>query len=213
MSSFTRWFNLAALVAGLGSAPAFGVIIGGTNYVGSGPTENVTATFLAPDGGVTAGTYSGLVEVTVSGTGFSLFSRPNDAFYIFDVITHDSLYYQLTFGTAPLQPVTPSQDAKNWIVYDYDAGLEVSPPHVPAYRADHTYHLAFDTGSVALTTLHFGVSDGNFGDNGGAFQISVRQLVADTGTGVPDATSVGGMMLAGLATLAALRRPRTSRLG
>jgi hypothetical protein len=54
----------------------------------------------------------------------------------------------------------------------------VTAPYVPAYEADNTYSFIIDTGAVSLTNLHFGVGDGNFGDNSGAYQIAVTQLAA-----------------------------------
>jgi hypothetical protein len=44
--------------------------------------EVVYALFDQPDGGVTVGTYSGIVSVTVSGVGQSLADLYNDAFYL-----------------------------------------------------------------------------------------------------------------------------------
>lgn len=155
------------------------IVVGGTYYRTTGPTETLTATFTTADGGVTAGLYSGLVDITVSGIGNSDAAFVNDAFYYFPTSTptHDSSYYQLTFGTKTLLPLTPSQDATNYIVYDLDAGKAVTPPYTPAYESSHTYDLVLNTNSLSLVNLHFGVSDGQFNDNGGAYTIAVTQLV------------------------------------
>lgn len=204
-----RLLTLATAVAfSLPAATALArpIVIGGTPYSPVGPTENLTATFTTPDGGVTTGAYDGLVEVTVSGTGFSEGTLINDAFYLVGPPpSHDPNYYQLTFGTTTLVGLDPAQDAVNSIVYDLDAGTAVTPPYVPAYEADDTYHFVLDTGSVSPVALHFGVSDGDFADNGGAYNISVTQLSA-----VPEPASVA-MFGAGLLGLGLLHRRRKAR--
>ena len=146
--------------------------------------ETLTATFTTPDGGVTAQSYSGTVLITVSGTGFSNGTKINDAFYDVDSMTHDANFYQLTFGTAPLVPLDPAQDAVNFI-----------PGGLPAYEASHVYTFLLDTGAVVPTMLHFGVSDGQFGDNGGAYTITVAS-VPEAGTW---AMMIGGLALVGTA--------------
>jgi hypothetical protein len=130
--------------------------------------ETITASFTTPDGGVTAGLYSGVVHITVSGFGMSLGADLNDAFYLFNPQNppvHAADYYQLTFGTAPLVPFNPAQDAFLFI-----------PGGVPSYSSSHVYSFDLDTGSAVLTQLHFGVSDGNFADNSGAFSVTVSAV-------------------------------------
>lgn len=141
-------------------------------------SEMLTATFTAADGGVTAGSYSGIVDVTVAGFGQSLGSQLNDAFYLFSgPPTHDGSYYQLTFGTSTLVGFSPAQNAVNFLV----AAL-------PAYNASHVYSFKLNTGLVAPGKLHFGVGDGNFSDNSGAFKITVSG-------GVPEPTTWALMMV------------------
>lgn len=148
--------------------------------------ETLTATFTQPDGGVTTRSYDGVVRLTVSGTGFANGNSLNDAFYNIASETRDPAYYQLTFGTAPLVAFDPAQDAVNFIVGS-----------VPAYSATHSYSFLLDTGAVTPTKLHFGVGDGVFGDNGGAYTITVS---------VPE-PATWAMMLAGFGVIGlALRR-------
>src|SRR5439155_20907368 len=50
---------------------------------------------------------------------------------------------------------------------------------LPAYNPEHEYTFVLDTGLAAPGPLHFGVSDGGFSDNSGAYIITVTQLSAD----------------------------------
>ncbi len=166
---------LAAAAALLPLAPAAAV-------------ETLSATFTQPDGGVTTRSYDGVVRLTVSGTGFAKGNSLNDAFYDVASATRDPDYYQLTFGTAPLVAYDPSQDATNFIVGS-----------VPAYSATHSYSFLLDTGAATPTRLHFGVGDGAFGDNGGAYTITVS---------VPEPAS-WAMMLAGFGVVGLALRWRS----
>ena len=74
------------------------------------------------------------------------------------------------------------------IVYDLDAGIEVSPnlapgtggdwsTYVPAYRdVDHTYSFVIDLRTSTPSQVYFGVIDGGFGDNWGQYNIQITQL-------------------------------------
>jgi hypothetical protein len=152
-------------------------------------TETLTATFTTPDGGITTGGYDNDVRVTVSGVGQSLGTAYNDAFYIYTdgAPYNDPSYYQLTFGTTTLVGFDPTQDAKNYLVGS-----------LPAYNPDHIYTFILNTGVTTPTQLHFGVSDGIFSDNSGAYRITVSS--------VPE-PAAWTLMMAGFAGLgAALRR-------
>ena len=192
---------LAVILSGAGQGMA-DLTIGGVDYYESGPSETVTAVFTTPDGGVTVGTYSGLVKLTVSGTGQSLASYFNDAFYVLRASgpTHYGHYYQLAFDTQPLVPFNPARDVKHFIFYDLDADVEVTPTYVPTYAPAHVYSFVVDTGAVVPTDLHFGVSNGMFGDNSGAFAVEVTQLQE---VPVPGAVFLG---MIGLATVGLIKR-------
>jgi hypothetical protein len=152
--------------------------IGGTTYAAVGPTEGLTAPFTLVAGAATTGTYYGLIQVEVSGTGYSFGPRLNDAFYVYTggPVANDGSYYQLRYDDAPMATLDATKNAKLSLVYDIDAAAEVTPPYVPAYQASHTYRFVLNTGNAGPTTLWFGVSDGNFADNGGAYNLQITQL-------------------------------------
>lgn len=165
----------------------------------SASAEVVYALFDQPDGGVTVGTYSGIVSVTVSGVGQSLADLYNDAFYLLPAGSLPAFsgasYYELSFGVSALVPNTPSQAIENYIVGG-----------VPAYSATHIYSFNLDTGSAIPTLLHFGVNDAIFSDTTGAFTIVVTQLAA----AVPEPSTWAMKILgfAGVGFMAYRRRNR-----
>ena len=200
-------FLLSVTLAIFGNASAHALLISGSNYVASGPLESMTAVFNTPDGGVSANSYSGLVKLVVSGTGQSYFNYLNDAFHVYSpgpAPASDAGYYQLTFSNSTLVANNILQAAANFIAYDLDAGLDVNAPYLPQYRSDHTYNFVLDVGALA-STLHFGVSDGVFADNSGAYNITLQQLVRSS---VPEPTT---LMLFGLG-LAAIGYQRRKRV-
>jgi hypothetical protein len=146
--------------------------IDGVPHVVSPARETLAATFTRPDGGVTAGAYQGYVLLHVTGVGQAYGATFNDAFYLFTSPFssprngHDGGYYQLTFGTSPLQAFSLGSNARNFLV---------GP--LPAYNPAHEYTFVLDTRLVSPGRLHFGVSDGGYNDNTGAYTITVTQLV------------------------------------
>ncbi len=150
--------------------------------------ETITVPFTTPSTGTTE-QYSGIVRVTVSGTGFSRGADINDAFYFSPSgAVEPSGYYQLGFSTSPLQPF----DAANAAFSSVIGGR-------PAFNVSGVYSFLLNTGSTAPTNLYFGVTDGNFGDNGGAFSITVIQ-------GVPEPATWALMILGFGAVGGAMRR-------
>jgi hypothetical protein len=145
--------------------------INGKQYIVSTPQETLTATFTVPDGGVSVSSYSGYVLVNVTGVGQSYVTDYNDAFYLYTgfnppVNGHDGGYYQLAFGTSPLMAFDLGNNAVNSLVGS-----------VPPYTATHNYTVILNTKLTTPGQLHFGVSDGGFSDNTGAYTIIVTQLV------------------------------------
>lgn len=188
---------VASVVALAPRAEAAPFVIGGTAYVETGLTEIVSATFLAADGGASTAGYSGFVKLTVSGSGQSDGTCLNDAFYVYTCGLFSGAFYQLAADSAPLVPFNNFREVRYFTYYDVDANVEVAPLYTPAYRNDHIYSFIIDTGLVAPGLLHFGVSDGNFGDNSGAYRVEVTQLAA-----VPEPASIllMGVAVAGLAS-------------
>ena len=93
--------------------------------------------------------------------------------------------------------LTPSQDVKNFIIYDLLANTAVTAPYVPAFEASSIYSFVVDTGSLSALNLHFGVSDGNFSDNSGAYTINVTQLAAVAAAPEPTSLALLGAALVG----------------
>lgn len=156
--------------------------IGDVLYLNAGMSETLTANFSEPDGGVSVETYSGFVELSVSGVGQSLGDYLNDAFYLFtgpQTPAHNAEHHQLVFDTQALVPLNPLRCIKYFIVYDKEVNFEVTTaPYVPVYSSDHIYNFVVDLETEAPSNLHFGVSDGKFYDNDGAYTIEISQLQA-----------------------------------
>jgi hypothetical protein len=185
--------------------------IQGTRYIESGGIETLAVPFTASDGAVSSGSYAGFIRLNVSGTGVSCTPARNDSFYIYEWLSgcsspptvpqHDPNYYQLTFDTVAIPPLASSRIATKFIYFDIDGAGEVaSRPYLPAYRTDHTYSFIVDTGQASPSSLHFGVSDGGFGDNSGAYEIRITQLAVaypltllGAGTGTGSVTSQVGL--------------------
>ena len=173
MTSRTLWIGLMAAAASL-AVPALA-------------TENVAVAFNTPNGGQTTALYSGMVTLRVSGTGFSLGPRINDAFYDVANQTLNTGYYALGFDTVPLAGSNPGRNVQNFIV---------GP--VPAFNPLNIYNFTINVGAVP-SILYFGVMDGVFSDNGGRFDISVG--------GVPEPAS-WAMLIAGFGLVGASMRRR-----
>lgn len=203
---------LGAFALAASSAPA-AVVISGTTYTPTGSTETMSAVFTTPDGGVSHNTYSGYVEVQVSGTGQSFSTAYNDAFYLYTdrggspIAPQNSAYYVMTFGTTTLSAVETSADATQFMAYDLTAGRQVAPGYIPAYQSSHVYDFVLNTGTVNPAHLHFGVDDGQYGDNSGSYSIQLTQLAASP---VPEtSTTVAGVMGVGLVLGVSLLRRKT----
>lgn len=205
-----HWFVVAALVAASVAPVAASTVIL-DEYTRVGPSENLTAPFTSPST-ATASSYSGYVEVLVTGTGYSLFTLLNDAFYgVPGGLPLDAQYYQLNLGwtTAPLVPFSgEGRNIDNFIVFVEGVGA-VSPGTTPPFNGASSYHFVVNTGLLAGQQLQFGVSDGNFGDNGGQYNIKVWQLEPGAASSVPEYPAP--YFFVGVALMLAVSRLRQSR--
>jgi PEP-CTERM motif len=152
--------------------------------------ETVSVNFTSPTGGQSAGLWSGIVKLRVEGTGFSNGGFINDAFYNVGNAALNTGYYALGFGTAPLAAFTPSNNIQSKIVGG-----------VPAYDASHIYTFLLNTGAAVPSTLYFGVTDGQYNDNGGSFRVTISN--------VPEPAN-WAMLIAGFGLVGAAARRRRS---
>jgi hypothetical protein len=147
-------------------------IINGVTYITADPRETLTAAFTPADGGVTVSSYKGYVLLHITGVGQAYGGTYNDAFYLYTAPFsspqngHDGGYYQLAFGSTTLTEFSLGSNAKNFLVGS-----------VPPYSAAHDYTVILDTKLATPGQLHFGVTDGGYSDNTGAYTIEVAQLV------------------------------------
>jgi hypothetical protein len=164
------WFALGLPAQSAAQADFY--VINGRTYMTSEPHETLTATFAQPDGGITTASYQGYILVHVTGVGNSYGNVLNDAFYLFTgpfttpQNGHDGGYYQLAFGTSTLVPFSLASNARNFLIGS-----------LPAYNPDHEYTFLLDTRLNSPGFLHFGVTDGGYSDNEGAYTITITQLV------------------------------------
>ncbi|WP_166437017.1 T9SS type A sorting domain-containing protein [Niastella caeni] len=165
-------------------------VIGGVSYIACSPSETVVAPFTTTAGGVTTNLYSSLVLIKVSGTGQASGTSLNDAFYfnLPENPTQDpniSLLVITTGASVFEAPVNPNTATRH-IVYDVDAGTAVTPPYVPAFRADNTYTFVINMNTLVPAPtgpamLRFGVNDLFTIDNSGAYTVQVTQLCEGCG--------------------------------
>ncbi|MBP6012502.1 MAG: PEP-CTERM sorting domain-containing protein [Alphaproteobacteria bacterium] len=162
----------------------------GTTGQANASVETLVVPFSTPST-PTINQYYDWVRIDISGSGQSLSTRFNDAFYLYTdgPIAHDGSFYQLNFGTSPLAPFSPARNAENFLV---------GP--LPAYNSFHTYSFYLNTGTMTPTLLHFGVSDGIFSDNTGAYTITVGQVPE------PSSLALIGLAFLSLFAFSLLRR-------
>ena len=188
------------------------------NFVRLSPGEIINAPFGSSTGASTTGAYQGLVEIVVSGTGFSFGLNENDAFYCTFAsdsrcpapgVVLDSQYYQLNIGMKGL-PFAGGEanNIDQFITFVENVGA-VTSGTLPAYDAvGHTYHFVMDLPISLPSTLGFGVSDGIYFDNGGSFDIRVFQLAR---AAVPE-PGILWLVLFGVSAMAGLRLTNKVRL-
>ena len=176
----TLSFAIAAIAAATFSVSANASTFISDNFTRVSPAENLVALFAANAGATTTGTYTGFVEILVSGSGFSLGSAINDAFYLTQ--SGQGLannFYHLGLGTSA-QPWnvasvnTPALGVERFMSFIDGVGSS-GPGSIPGFNSDSNYNFVIDLSSQS-SQLTFGVLDGIYSDNGGAYQLSVWQL-------------------------------------
>lgn len=175
------------LVAGLllTAAPVGASTLIGENFFRTSTGEHLVAPFDLVGGAATTQVYGGYVEVIISGVGYAFGENTNDAFYGVEgaderfpgegVPLEDSPMYQLSIGWngAPLQAYDYSGERSMINYISFVDGLgPVAAPHRPAYEPSHIYHFVIQVPQLA-GQLAFGVADGDYEDNGGAYLVSV----------------------------------------
>lgn len=160
----------------------------------TGTSESLVALFTDATGKSTQNTYSGLVEVIISGDGQSAGTLFNDAFYVSRSPSQGQIHpdlYQLNIGWSGLAYAVGNfgtNNADNFITFIDGVGA-VTPPALPPYDGtSHTYNFVLDIPDIS-TQLTFGVNDGLFTDNTGQFNIEVFQ-VQEGASPIPEPSSL-----------------------
>jgi hypothetical protein len=152
---------------------------------------------------LTAQSYSGPVEMIVSGTGYSFGRALNDAFYMVGGGGPNVPYYALAVNQGAAAGGSPNTYMTKSV--RFVEGVGAVNGTAPAYSADHVYHFVFDAGPLS-GPLSFAVADGNYWDNGGSFNLQFWQLKEGAVPAVPEASSLAMFALGLLGLGAAARR-------
>jgi hypothetical protein len=199
--------GVAAIAISADIRPASASNLISDNFVRVGIGETVVAPFTSPSTS-TVNSYSGLLEVIVSGTGFSAGSSINDAFYgVPSGVPYDPQYYQLNIGWQgqPLFPlVGESRNINNFISFIDGVGT-VPFGTTPAYNPNSIYKFVVNLPATA-GILSFGVSDGLFGDNGGRYNIEINQLRRITARDIPEPSALGALALLGISAVVSKKK-------
>src|SRR5262249_48852288 len=166
------------------STPALmlGIVLVGMSPPSLAAGETITVPFAACGGVQTAGTYSGLVQVTVTGYGIVTPGNPG----------HDG-FYGLTVAD-PTVAKDPCPDCFRFARVS-EGGctcfVECSEDHAvssilvgpyPAFDPGHSYSVTLDLGTAPPDRLSFGIADCGCGDNSGQFVVTIDPAPPTTTT-------------------------------
>lgn len=159
------WISLVVLavvlVASGGVAWVAGFHAASGSPTQTATTETLTVPFTNASGVQTVNSYSGLVTITVTGTGHADARAMSDAFYEFT-----------SYATG--QPITPTHRSSDCLDELCINGMPtddfVSP--IPPYQDSHQYTF---TMHAPGGMLNFKVGDGYYADNGGAYTVTLTQ--------------------------------------
>lgn len=190
------------------------------NFQRTGISEQTIAPFNDDNGVQTLNAYSDFVEVIVSGTGNSLSTAINDAFYgvyggvgcvTEGVPVQSTCLFPPTYQLAVASELTAfettgASDVENFITFIGSVGF-VTSGTLPDYDPlNHTYHFVIDLALLNVNSsslLTFGVTDDYYTDNGGSFTIDIYQIRAIP---LPPALWLFGSGLLGLVGISRKKR-------
>ena len=186
-------------------------------YQATGLSDTLTVPFTSGSGVTTTDSFSGPVEIQVTGTGHAYYDDTSDAFYFTATQTEctngipgtNNGMFELAVGTPehPFPAADPSDVAIKFDITFIDGVGPVASGTIPAYSSTNSYDFVINVPNSTATPLTFGVDDNNFGDNGGQYNLKVIQLAA-----VPE-PSTWAMLLGGVGLLVAPRNGFGARAG
>ena len=178
--------------------------------------ESLMPLFTTPIGAQSERLYSGFVEVYARGRGSIGVPENNylwlsDAFYTYNY-DQGGDYYDLSLGSQSrsLTDYTPSQTITRAIVFVDGVG-DVASPFRPNQSANYEYRFVVDLTKIGVSSperLQFGVTEGQYHDNAGHYDLTIWQLAPGGGAGgVPEPAS-WAMLLVGFAAIGRAMRAR-----
>ena len=150
------------------------------NFLRGSKHESLVIPMTVFGGRTTADTWSGLVELTVSGFGFTTPGSLTDAFYPLDPEdpsigwTGSVQGLRLSFEGCAASFECGAPRMEDFIIFIDGIG-EVSPPVRPPYSPDHLYRLVIDIGPESQS-LTVGEGDGGVFDNWGELFVEFHSV-------------------------------------
>ena len=145
--------------------------------------ETITVPPCGNSPGTTAGAYTGLVQVTVSGLLDNTPGNPlQDAFYNVDPINH-------AVSAGPCQGCFRyNRVSEGSCLCSFECAGTSHPIEsllaqpLPAFEPSHTYTVLLDLGLASPEALHFAMADCGCGDNMGAYTVTIEPASTTTTT-------------------------------
>lgn len=199
----------ATLLAIVPSANAQAISVS-ANFTRTGAGESLTALHSIAGGTPTVGTYGGLTEILVSGTGNANGATVADAFYNLNG-TPVGGFYGMNIGYTGLPFAGGAANNIQARMDFIETVGAVAPGTIPPYRVGHDYRFVVNLPTNA-GILRFGTSDGNYGDNGGAFNVQVFPVIRGA-VAVPESSTLALCVLPMIALSMVMLRRREARGG
>ena len=161
-----------------------------SNFLRSGKHESLIVPLGVYGGSTTGEAWSGLVELTVSGFGFTTPGSLTDAFYPLDPTDPSRGWpgsvqgLRLSFNGCATSFECGAPRMEDFIVYIESVG-GVSPPVRPPYSVDHVYSFVIEIGPEPRF-MTIGEGDGGVFDNWGELRVEI-----DAVTRAPDCNDNG----------------------